>query len=118
MITKFEWNRMWDAVLVNGGYSHFFSGREPERYIVADGRKGIKLSLPTPECLDMYVLVSQLAESYKIQGFEGIGFWVNNDVLYIDPIDSAKFVGEALLVAKHRSEKAIWDSQDMVEITV
>ena len=84
------------------------------RYVVGDGRRGIRCDA-SAENVRRWITVACV---HTFHGDEGVGFWIDNGTLYIDPIRSYETFRAAEIQAQRNGEKAIWDRELQREIAV
>jgi len=93
---------------LNGGYSLWFDGTEREQgYVVGNGKLGLKWdSLRPLEPADLIKTAQHFASNVKA---DGIGFWSDKGILYIDPIFHFQNLYEARIAGYQYGELAIYD---------
>lgn len=82
-ITLLEMSNAIASARANGGYSHWFDGKVRNTgYVVGNGTKGLKFETANIEP----AYLAATAQRWADKGAEGIGFWIDNGTLYVDPI--------------------------------
>jgi len=98
---------------VKGGTVWLDGDVDHSRYVVGDGRRGIRCDA-TLDNVRRWIV----AACVDVYAAEGVGFWINNGTLYVDPVRTYNTFRAAEIQAQRNREHAIWDRQLQREITV
>lgn len=104
---------------LDNGATRPFTGRFLGRYVVGDGRWGLKLK--AAEFFNVLHVPSALApivNYWFAAGFDGFGTWIHDGTVYVDPHTRTEDLAHALDLARERGELAIWDSEQGEAINV
>ena len=94
---------------LNDGFSFWFDGTvKTTGYSVGNGAKGIQtVHNPAAPIFACYLVA--LAARFEAAGFHGIGGWIDEGILYIDPIHHVVDRDTALFLGRQQNELAIFD---------
>lgn len=109
------------ATAKNGGFTALFGrelGRTPSAgFIVADGRKGLKIPAQKDPSLQI-LAIQKLAKTAQKQGFDGVGTWIDQGIVYVDPINYVDDFDTAERISRERQELAFWSLSEQKAIEV
>lgn len=104
-----------ERILAAGGGTVWFdSETEHARYVVGDGRRGIRCDA-TLDNVRRWIVASVV---HVFHAAEGVGFWINDGTLYVDPVRTYETFRSAEIEGQRNGEKAIWDRELQEELTV
>jgi hypothetical protein len=110
-----------NATLTSQGATYLFSGDRfvttPERLFIVGGAQGVPVVRKPLVGFGSVDVYRQLVAAREA-GADGVGTWVDAGNVYVDAIDTFRYVPTALEVARERGELAIWDAYRQEEIRV
>jgi hypothetical protein len=84
---------------------------ESARFAVGDGRIGARVPAD-----DLAGLEEACAQVLAADGFDAVGWWSHDGVVYVDPVTLAGSREHALRLARERGELAVWDGVEGAEV--
>ena len=75
----------------------------------------VKIDVNKVSRLNISKVIENLINKHKDVN---LGFWIDNDILYVDISENIKDLETALELGKKYNQKAIWDNTNNTEITI